>query len=222
MPLLSAVVFDFDGVILDSETPEFESHRLIFERCGATLTPDEWCDQIGVWVEGHHERWHARLCALAPDAPDWASFEAERRRLFVSLVSREPMRGIDQLIDTLESAGIPLAIASTAPAAWVSSAAERLGIHHRFQTIVTCDDVERRKPAPDVYIEAMRRLGADPARSIAIEDSAPGVESAKAAGLTTVAIPHWLTERHDLSRADVRVSHAGELTLALLEKLVLK
>ena len=219
---VSAVVFDFDGVILDSETPEFESHRLIFERCGATLTPDEWCDQIGVWVEGHHERWHARLCELAPDAPDWPAFEAERRRLFVSLVSRVPMRGIDQLIDTLERAGIPLAIASTAPAAWVSGAAERLGIHHRFQTIVTCDDVERRKPAPDVYIEAMRRLGADPARSIAIEDSAPGVASAKAAGLTTVAIPHWLTERHDLSLADARVNQAGELTLALLEKLVLK
>jgi len=222
MSSVSAVVFDFDGVILDSETPEFESHRLIFERCGATLTPDEWCDQIGVWVEGHHERWHARLCELAPEAPDWTSFEAERRRLFVSLVSREPMRGIDRLIGTLERAGIPLAIASTAPAAWVSGAAERLGIHHRFRTIVTCDDVERRKPAPDVYIEALRRLGADPARSIAIEDSGPGVASAKAAGLATVAIPHWLTERHDLSRADVRVSDASELTLALLENLVLK
>lgn len=222
MSRLSAVVFDFDGVILDSETPEFESHRLIFERFGATLTPEEWCDQIGVWVEGHHERWHARLCERAADAPDWASFEAERRRLFGSLVAPEPMRGIDRLIDALETAGVPLAIASTAPAAWVTGAAERLGIHHRFQTIVTCDDVERRKPAPDVYIEAMRRLGADPARTIAIEDSAPGVASAKAAGLTTVAIPHWLTERHDLSRADVRVSQAGELTLALLENLVLK
>jgi HAD superfamily hydrolase (TIGR01509 family) len=222
MSRLSAVVFDFDGVILDSETPEFESHRLLFERFGATLTPDEWCGQIGVWVEGHHERWHARLCERAPDAPDWASFEAERRRLFVSLVAREPMQGIDRLIDTLETAGVPLAIASTAPAAWVSDAAERLGIRRRFQAIVTCDDVERRKPAPDVYIEALRRLGADPARSIAIEDSAPGVTAAKAAGLTTVAIPHWLTESHDLSRADVRVSQAGELTLALLEKLVLK
>ena len=222
MSSVSAVVFDFDGVILDSETPEFESHRLIFERCGATLTAEEWCDQIGIWVEGHHERWHARLCDLSPAAPDWTSFEAERRRLFMSLVSREPMRGIDHLIDTLDAAGIPMAIASTAPAAWVSGAAERLGLHHRFQTIVTCDDVVRRKPAPDVYLEATRRLGADPSRSVAIEDSAPGVASAKAAGLTTVAIPHWLTEGHDLSRADVRVQDAGELTLALLEKLVLK
>jgi HAD superfamily hydrolase (TIGR01509 family) len=222
MPVLSAVVFDFDGVILDSETPEFESHRLIYERCGATLTPDEWCDQIGIWVEGHHERWHTRLRELSIEAPDWPSFEAERRRLFASLVAAEPMRGIANLIDALEAAGVPLAIASTAPASWVAAAAERIGIGPRFHTIVTCDDVARRKPAPDVYLEATRRPGVDPARSVAIEDSGPGVASAKAAGLKTVAIPHWLTERHDLSRADLRVAHAGEVTLAELEKLVLK
>lgn len=222
MQVLSAVVFDFDGVILDSETPEYESHRLIFERCGATLTPDEWCDQIGIWTEGHHERWHARLRERSPDAPDFDSFEAERRRLFVSLVSGEPMRGIHGLLDALESAGIPLAIASAAPGAWIAEAAERIGIRRRFGAIVTRDDVERRKPAPDVYVEATRRLGADPAWSVAIEDSAPGVASAKAAGLKTVAIPHWLTAGHDLSQADLRVAHAGELTLAELEKLVLK
>jgi HAD superfamily hydrolase (TIGR01509 family) len=222
MGQLSAVVFDFDGVILDSETPEFESHRLIFERCGATLTADEWCDQIGVWVEGHHERWHARLRERSSSAPDWPSFEAERRRLFVSLLSPDPMRGIHRLLDVLDEAGIPMAIASTAPARWVAGAAERLGIGRRFQAIVTCDDVERRKPAPDVYLEATRRLGADPSRAMAIEDSGPGVRSAKAAGLKAVAIPHWLTEGHDLSLADLRVAEAGALTLAQLEKLVLK
>jgi HAD superfamily hydrolase (TIGR01509 family) len=222
MQALSAVIFDFDGVILDSETPEFESHRLIFERCGASLTAEEWCDQIGTWVEGHHERWHTRLCERSPNPPDWTSFEAERRRLFVSLIAGEPMCGIHGLLDALDRAGVPLAIASTAPRAWVHGAAERLGIHRRFRAIVTADDVERRKPAPDVYLEAVRRLRADPARTIAIEDSAPGVASAKAAGLKTVAIPHWLTERHDLSLADFRVRDAGELTLAQLETLVLK
>lgn len=64
------------------------------------------------------------------------------------------------------------------------------------------------KPAPDVYLEAARRLRVDPARSIAIEDSGPGIAAAKAAGMKVVAIPHWLTERHDLSAADLRVTHA--------------
>ncbi len=80
--------------------------------------------------------------------------------------------------------------------------------------------MKRGKPAPDVYLEAARRIGADPGRSVAIEDSAPGIASARAAGLRTIAIPHWLTQGHDLAGADLRVAHAGELTLDTLEKLV--
>jgi len=89
-----------------------------------------------------------------------------------------------------------------------------------FRTIVSGSDVARGKPAPDVYLEATRRLGADPARSVAIEDSGPGLAAARAAGLKTVAIPHWLTERHELSGADLRVGHAGELTVARLATLL--
>jgi HAD superfamily hydrolase (TIGR01509 family) len=220
MSSLAAVIFDFDGVVLDSETPEYESHRRIFERCGAPLTPGEWCDQIGVWVPGHDRRWHARLCQLSSHAPDWIAYEAEKRRLFEELVPPGPMRGICDLLDRLAAAGVPTAIASSAPARWVVAAAERIGLRGRFDAIVTADDVERRKPAPDVYLEATRRIGADPARSVAIEDSAPGIASARAAGLRTVAIPHWLTEGHDLAGADLRVAHAAALGLDTLEDLI--
>jgi HAD superfamily hydrolase (TIGR01509 family) len=217
---LAAVIFDFDGVVLDSETPEYESHRRIFERCGAPLTPEEWCGHIGVWTEEHHERWHARLRARSPQAPDWPSFAAEQRRLFEELVPPTPMHGIFELLDALIVRGVPTAIASAAPARWVVAAAERLGVRDRFQAIVAGDEVIHRKPAPDVYLEAVRRLGADPARSVAIEDSAPGIASARAAGLKTIAIPHWLTTRHDLAAADLRVGDAGELTVEILERLI--
>ena len=217
---LMAVIFDFDGVILDSETTEFEAHRLIYEQCGVALTPEEWCDQIGIWVDGHAGRWFKRLSELSDRAPDLRAFEAEKHRLCRALVSYEPMRGIRQLVDALADAAIPTAIASTSPARWVVAAAERAGLLDRFRTIVTADDVARRKPAPDVYLEAARRLGVEPARSIALEDSGPGIASARAAGMKTVAIPHWLTERHDLSTADLRVAHAGDLTIDVLQALV--
>lgn len=217
----AAVIFDFDGVILDSETAEFESHRLIYERCGVLLTSAEWCDQIGVWVEGHEDRWATRLRELSAQAPaSSADFNAEQHRLFQEVLAREPMRGIRALIDALWEAGVPVAIASISPARWVVSAVERLGLSARFHTIVTADDVTRRKPAPDVYLEAARRLGVEPARSVAIEDSGPGIAAATAAGMKTVAIPHWLTETHDLAPATLRVAHAGELTLAVLQELV--
>jgi HAD superfamily hydrolase (TIGR01509 family) len=217
-----AVVFDFDGVVLDSETPEFESHRRIYERCGVVLTVDEWCGQIGAWAEGHDERWAAHLRERSTSAPDPAAYRAEKRRIFREIVPREPMRGIRELLDTLTVAGVPVAIASTSPARWVVPAVEGLGLRSTFGAVVTGDEVARRKPAPDVYLEAARRLGLDPGRSIAIEDSGPGIVAAKAAGMKAVAIPHWLTERHDLSGADLRVTHAGELTLDRLAALVVR
>jgi HAD superfamily hydrolase (TIGR01509 family) len=218
--MIDAVVFDFDGVVLDSETPEFESHRRIYERCGVTLTPDDWCHQIGIYAEEHEDAWFVLLCERAAQPPDKQEYEAERRRWFTGLVPREPMAGVRALLESVRAAGIATAIASTAPARWVVPAAARIGVAELFDAIVTADDVRRRKPAPDVYLEAARRVGADPRRSVAIEDSAPGIASARAAGMKTVAIPHWLTERHDLSAADLRVSRASDLTLERLLALV--
>ena len=217
---IEAVIFDFDGVVLDSETPEFESHRRIYERCGVVLTRDEWCDHIGLWAEGHDERWFAQLRDRSPVAPEREVYHAEKRRVFDEVVPREPMRGIRELLTALAAAGVPAAIASSSPARWVVPAVEGLGLRALFGAIVTGDEVSRRKPAPDVYLEAARRLGVDPSRSIAIEDSGSGIAAAKAAGMRTVTIPHWLTEGHDLSGADLRVAHAGELTLVRLATLL--
>ena len=215
---LAAVIFDFDGVILDSETAQFESHRIIYERYGVALTPDDWGHQIGVWVG--LERRSARLRELADTAPNHEAFSAEQSSLFRDVLAREPMRGIADLIAAIARGGVPMAIASTSPSDWVVPAVERLGLRSHFPVIVTGDQVPRRKPAPDAYIEASRQLRVDPVRSVAIEDSGPGITAATAAGMKTVAIPHWLTETHDFASATLRVGHAGELTLGVLEALV--
>jgi HAD superfamily hydrolase (TIGR01509 family) len=220
MGQVGAVIFDFDGIVLDSETPEYESHRRIYEQCGVPLTIEEWCDAIGVWTEGHDDRRFETLCARAANAPDRDAYFAERQRIFQMLLPPEPMRGIRELLEALDEAGVSAAIASTSPARWVVPAAERIGVRALFEAIVTGDEVRRRKPAPDVYLEAARRLGVDPATAIAIEDSGPGVAAARAAGMTVVAIPHRLTTTHDLKGAHLQVAHAGELTIARLAALV--
>jgi HAD superfamily hydrolase (TIGR01509 family) len=217
---LAAVIFDFDGVVLDSETPEYESHRRLYERCGVELTVGEWCGAIGLWTEGHADRRFETLRARSTLAPPRAAYHAERRRIFDELVPREPMPGIRELLTALETADIPAAIASTAPGRWVVTAAGRIGVDEMFRAIVTGEEVARGKPAPDVYLEAARRLGVAPSFVVAIEDSGPGITAARAAGMTTVAIPHWLTATHDLSGADLRVSHAGELTVDRLRQLL--
>jgi len=215
----AAVIFDFDGIVLDSETPEYESHRRIYQRCGVTLTVDEWCGVIGTWSEGHDEQWFKRLCAQSSGAPDREAYFAERRQIFEAIVPAAPMRGVRELLMQLRDAGVAAAIASSAPARWVVGAVDRLGIRPLFAAVVTGDEVAHRKPAPDVYLEAARRLGVDPGRSVAIEDSEPGITAACAAGMKVIAIPHWLTERHDLSAAHLTVAHAGELTVERLTSL---
>jgi HAD superfamily hydrolase (TIGR01509 family) len=154
-------------------------------------------------------------------APGLARYQSERQAILERITPLEPMRGIEQLLRELKEAAVPAAVASTSPRSWVMSAAERIGILGHFEAIVCGDEVARRKPAPDVYLEAVSRLRVDPWMAVAIEDSAPGLESARAAGLTTVVIPHMLTASHDLGAADLRVAHAGELNPARLAALVL-
>jgi HAD superfamily hydrolase (TIGR01509 family) len=216
---LEAVVFDFDGTILDSETAEFESHVQLFSECGATLTLEEWCEGVGIVTP--HDYWFVQLCARARNPPgDYEQFLERRSAYFRTRVRWEPMAGIGELIDELTAARVPCAIASTASGDWVTRALLQLRLTERFNAVVTGDQVERGKPAPDVYLEAARRLGVDPGSCVAVEDSGPGLAAAGAAGMKTVIIPHTLSRNHDLAKADLRVSHAGELTLARLRRLV--
>ena len=112
------------------------------------------------------------------------------------------------------------AIASGAPSNWVLDGLRGVGLASSFDAIVTSDQVKHGKPAPDVYLEAARRMGIHSTRCIAIEDSGPGLTSARAAGMRTVVIPHALTRLHDLSGADLRVRSAADLSLEALRRLV--
>ncbi|MGH9146646.1 MAG: HAD family hydrolase [Vicinamibacterales bacterium] len=211
-----AVIFDFDGVILDSETPEFEAHRQIFASHGLDLTSDEWCDCVGLWQSIN---WFDVLTARGVTTHSRETFLLEKRRIARDVLRMEPLPGIRPLLDDLRARKIPLAVASTSPARWVLPATEALGIRHHFDAIVSGDDVEHRKPAPDVYLLAAARLGVSPRHCVAIEDTQPGLLAAKSAGMRAIVIPHWLTETHDLSEADLRVTSAVELDVARLQDL---
>jgi putative hydrolase of the HAD superfamily len=213
-----AVIFDFDGTVLDSETPEYESHRRFFADHGVELTREEWCTGVGIVQPDTH--WYDWLCGRAAAPPTFQQFRDETRRYFRESVQMEPMPGISALLGALVAAGVPRAIASTASADWVVSAIGELGLIPSFTTIVTGDQVKRGKPAPDVYLEAARRLAVEPARCVAIEDSGPGLASARAAGMKTVAIPHPINTAHDFDAAHLCVESAAKLTLEALHALV--
>lgn len=213
-----AVIFDFDGTIVDSESAEFQSHHRFFAEHGVKLTEQEWCTGIGlVQPETHWWEW---LCARAARPPSYARFKEATRQYFREHVKMEPMPGIAALVGALVAAGIPRGIASAASSRWVLKALADMALAPLFGAIVTGDQVAQPKPAPDVYLEAAARLGLAPHRCVAIEDSGPGLAAARAAGMRTVAIPHRLNRhRHDFAAADLHLHSAAELSVARLRDL---
>src|SRR5262245_21768292 len=150
-----AVIFDFDGTILDSESAEFESHRRLFAEHGVELTEEEWCTGIGIVQPATH--WWEWLSARTSTPPEYARFREITREYFTEHVRMEPMAGIGSLVEALVAGAVPRAVASAASSQWVTRALAALGLTASFDAVVKPDDVDRPKPARDVYLEAGRR-----------------------------------------------------------------
>jgi len=212
-----AVIFDFDGLIVDSETPEFEAHRQIFAEHGVTLTAEEWLQEVGSYSPDRN--WFERLGHRIGRPLDHVALREDKRRRFWEVVIMEPMPGIRRLLHELAAAGVPLGLATSSEASWINRATEILDVTHYFRAIVTGNDVTRRKPHPEPYLLAASRLGVPPVHCVAIEDSEHGLAAARAAGMKTVVIPNWLTEMQDLSAAHLRVRSAEQLQVEILARL---
>jgi HAD superfamily hydrolase (TIGR01509 family) len=206
----AGLVLDFDGTILDTEGPLYRSWAELWADQGHELALGHWQQFIG--TDGGFDPW-AELERRVGDSLDPALHHRRRFRRD-ELVALELVRpGVERWLADAERLGIPVAVASSSPIGWVEPHLERLGLRHRFLCLVCCDDQTPAKPDPTSYRLACRRLGADPAHSVAVEDSAHGIRAAVAAGLYTVAIPHRWTAGSDLSSADRVVVSLEELTL---------
>ena len=220
--MLQAVVFDFDGLILDTEWAIFESAQAAFEAHGHTLTVEAWSTIIGTNGDTDTTWWDTVCAAAGVGGFDLALFEAAYAAQDRSSRDSLPaLPGVVDLIEALAASGVPLGVASSSSRAWLDRHLRRLGLLDRFGTLVGADVVGGiGKPAPDVYLRACADLGADPARSVALEDSAHGATAAKAAGMTVVAVPSRITRFNDFAHADLVVRSLAELDEARLAALV--
>jgi HAD superfamily hydrolase (TIGR01509 family) len=208
--LLAALVFDFDGLIVDTESSGYTTAAEVFAAHGHELSLDWWHSIIGT---ADHPHWSEVLEArLGAPIPDRARVIADRQLRHHALVAEQPLSdGLLQLLDAADAAGVPAAVASSSSQAWVAGNLARLGILDRFQTIASGDQVERTKPAPDVYLAACRALDVLPTNAVAFEDSPNGIAAAKAAGLACVAVPGPMTAALDLSAADLVVASLADV-----------
>lgn len=204
-------MFDLDGTIVDTETVEFQSIRGVWQAHGAEYTVAHFEHVIGTtqgpdWIEELQ-----RTIGTAVDTRTASAMRREtKRRLLNAAVARD---GIRALIEQAASAGVPMAIASNSPLDWVEARLAHLDLRHHIAALITIDVASLPKPHPEPYLEACIALGATPRLSIAFEDSATGVASARAAGLYTIACAGPLTLGHDLSRAHRTIHSHSEITL---------
>jgi putative hydrolase of the HAD superfamily len=212
--LPAALVFDFDGLICDTESAEYESIRRVFVDHGSDLALADWLPAVGAAVAPD---WAARLEAELGRPVD-RDRVLEARRAHVAAMRSElvVLPGVQQLLDAAAGAGIPCGLASNSPRRWVELNLEHLGLGGRFEVIVTVDAVDRPKPDPEPYRTVVEALRAPPAASVGLEDSAIGILSAHRAGLYTVAVPGPMSAHHDFVHADLVVDSMADVTLERL------
>jgi HAD superfamily hydrolase (TIGR01509 family) len=208
---LDAIVFDFDGLILDTELAEYTTVRAEFEAHGVELRLDEWTAIVG---RVDHIGW---LDWLEREVGAPIEREVVKARRIAAhhemILACEVLPGVVDLLDQADARGIPAGVASSSPRSWVTGHLERLGLLERFVTVRTRDDVERPKPAPDLFLAAAGALGADPAAVVAFEDSTHGARAAVDAGLFCVVAPNSVTRAQDHGHAHLVVDSLADVDL---------
>ena len=212
--MIRAIVFDFDGLILETEGPSLESWIEIYREYGFQIPLEKWHNDIGS-DRGFEPVDH--LAALVGEGLDRAATQDRRDQRKNELIEAlDLMDGVRDFIADAQRLGLKLAIASSSSRGWVLGHIERLGIHAFWDAVLTRDDVARTKPAPDLYVAAVKALDVHPSQAVALEDSPNGIAAAKEAGLRCVAVPNALTRDLDVSRADVRLASLAEMPLERL------
>lgn len=210
---VGALVFDFDGTIVDTETPVYESWAAAYRHVGMEPIPlGTWLEWIGRADDGLGLDVRGLLCEhLGVSAlPD--DVEAFRKKTCDDLVHAEALRpGVMRWIEAAHERGIPLAVASSSGSEWVDHHLDRLDLAHHFRAVSCAGNGVPGKPDPTVYMRACAAIGVDPARALAIEDSSHGVQAAVDAGMRCIAAPGPMTRSMVLHHAHVRVDSLAEL-----------
>jgi HAD superfamily hydrolase (TIGR01509 family) len=207
MRLPGALVLDFDGLILDTESCTYDAVVDIFRDHGLELDLARWQAILGTADRPHWTEWLAEELGRPVERGTLVA-RREKARM-AALVTLPPCAGVEDLLAAAADAGVPCAVASSSSAEWVVPHLERLGLRDRFAAVVTSDDVggdpRRTKPAPDLFLAAAEAVGQPPARCVVLEDSPNGVKAGKAAGMAVVAVPGPMTAGLDFAGADLVV-----------------
>lgn len=234
--MIEAVIFDVDGVLVDSYAAHFESWKQLGLETGVTLTEEEFKESFGLRSRDVVRRWKVSDTSISISAggngdkgmrpltdTEVQRLDRRKERIFREILEKNfpGMDGALELIEALAAEKIKIAVGSSAPKENVDLVLNRLGVRDHVQVVVTGEDVQRGKPDPQVFLLAAERLGVPPDRCVVIEDAVPGIEAARSAGMKAVALVSTGRDAATLRAAGPdRVVHAlRELSPAALRGL---
>ena len=215
MSSIKAIVFDFDGLIIDTETYDYEAWRAMYRAHGLDLPLSTWLPLVGDAT--HSFDIDQRLSELTGKLLDRTELRKRQRAIYLEMLEDvAPMPGVEDYLHTAKRLGIRVGIASGSRRSWVLSRLEQIELVDRFETIVCRDDVGRAKPDPAAYLAAVSNLGVTVDQALALEDSPPGVKAAKSAGLYCIAVPGPMTKNLSFHDADMRLESLADMPLQKL------
>jgi HAD superfamily hydrolase (TIGR01509 family) len=213
MPV-KALIFDFDGTILDTETPEFQSWQAVYAGFGCELPLAQWVNTIG---RGHDQITfdpYAYLQECTGKNIDRDAVRTRRRSHFAELLAREPLRaGVLEYMREAQEAGLRLAIASSSDRVWIEGHLARFDLLDCFEVVRCADDVARTKPDPELYLSAVAALSLSRSEVVAFEDSPNGALAARRAEIFCVTIPNPMTQHLTFDSPDLMLESLESLPL---------
>ena len=216
--MIDALIFDFDGVIIDTETPNYLTWQEVFESYGVELDHSLWSRIIGGGTERFDPCQH--LEDLTGAKLDQDAIRQRRGQRHLDVIESSPLLpGVLEYISEARRLGLKLGVASSSSRDWVESHLVKRDLLEHFDAIVARDDVDNIKPDPELYLTAVAHLGVSPHNALAIEDSPNGITAAKRAGLFCVVVPNQMTRELPIDHADLRLETLTDIPFgALLEK----
>lgn len=211
--MIQAIVFDFDGTILETEFPDYLSWSEAYQEYAHELPFDLWLSAVG--TSSDHFDPYLHLEQLLGRTLDRDALREKRRTRFLALVAEQSIRpGVLDTIAEAQKLGLRLGVASSSSRDWVEGYLQSLGLRKYFEAVFTRNDVMRVKPDPTLYQLTVTALGVSPAAAVAIEDSRNGMLAAKAAGLKCLVVPNEVTKGLRFPEADLQMSTLADKPLA--------
>ncbi|NIM13401.1 MAG: HAD-IA family hydrolase [Candidatus Aminicenantes bacterium] len=220
MKKIESVVFDMDGLMVDSEPVQFKAVNDALKPLGIFVTERDFIDMVGrKSIENFRYLQEQYGFEESPETLEERKNQAYFKRVYLYR-ELKPMPGLFPALEMCEKNRLELVLASSSPANDVRMTLEILGLEKRFSIIVSGDQVKRGKPDPEIFLKAAELSGKAPCVFVVLEDTGHGVNAAKAAGMYAIAVPNCFTRHHDFSKADQVLDSLQDLSIEIINRIL--